>query len=556
MDEELDITKLKYVLYARKSTTDETRQVRSIPDQMRECIDLANRLGITVDKKYLKETKSAKTPNQRQIFTQMLEDIKAGKYQGILAWNPDRLARNMKEGGELIDMIDQGQLLDLKFVTHHFTNDANGKMLLGMAFVLSKQYSDDLSQKVTRGVRGRFKEGKTQVPKHGYINTDGIYSPDKRTFDVIRKAWEARFQGTSLKKIAKQLDIDGYYRKTKTGRKITINTKRLSDMFKDPFYYGVLVQANQQVDLRELYDFQPMITESEYNQVQTLSIQRLTPYTTNRRSTFYPFKTMVICKYCGGYMYAGASSGNTNKYLYYRCGHEGCKRKKKSIRGKVILDFIYNFFSKDFKLSKSDYIKYRDKFTKLADERRVKLRVQKNQKLGQIKAVKQEIKDRALNIGAIKTSDTTRQINENRIQELTEIQDQLEKDIKKIKKLITKPDDDMLSLQQFLNLAKNADEIVKKADAVQKDAICRLVFLNFTVDEEKVLSYRLKEPFKTMLKTRVVSSGRVKATDIELYRTLVDHLVTRWDHESVGKIIMLDGMINPTNHRQGVKYEY
>jgi hypothetical protein len=54
----------------------------------------------------------------------------------------------MREGGEVIDMIDEDYIKDLKFVTHHFTPDANGKMLLGMAFVLSKQYSDDLSQKI------------------------------------------------------------------------------------------------------------------------------------------------------------------------------------------------------------------------------------------------------------------------------------------------------------------------------------------------------------------------------------------------------------------------
>lgn len=168
MDEqELDFTKLKYVLYARKSTDDPQRQVRSIGDQIFECKQLASRLGLNVIK-VLEETKSAKKPNKRPIFKQMLSDLKKGVYDGILAWNPDRLARNMREGGEIIDMIDEEEIKDLKFVTHHFTKDANGKMLLGMSFVLSKQYSDDLSQKVIRGVRNRFKEGKTPTPKHGY----------------------------------------------------------------------------------------------------------------------------------------------------------------------------------------------------------------------------------------------------------------------------------------------------------------------------------------------------------------------------------------------------
>ncbi|MBP9853026.1 hypothetical protein KBC77_03495 [Candidatus Saccharibacteria bacterium] len=53
---------------------------------------------------------------------------------------------------------------------------ANGKMLLGMAFVLSKHYLGDLSQKATRGVRRGFAEGKSSgTPKAGYIrNEDGF----------------------------------------------------------------------------------------------------------------------------------------------------------------------------------------------------------------------------------------------------------------------------------------------------------------------------------------------------------------------------------------------
>lgn len=84
-EEQQDFTKLKYVLYARKSTTDETRQVRSIKDQIADCFAFAKRNGIRVIGKPLQETKSAKKPRQRPIYTQMLKDIRAGKYDGILA---------------------------------------------------------------------------------------------------------------------------------------------------------------------------------------------------------------------------------------------------------------------------------------------------------------------------------------------------------------------------------------------------------------------------------------------------------------------------------------
>ena len=40
--------KRRYVIYLRKSTDDERKQVRSIDDQRKECLDLAKRLDIEV----------------------------------------------------------------------------------------------------------------------------------------------------------------------------------------------------------------------------------------------------------------------------------------------------------------------------------------------------------------------------------------------------------------------------------------------------------------------------------------------------------------------------
>src|SRR5581483_152704 len=101
-ENEPDYSKLKYVLYARKSQTDETAQVRSIPDQILDCKKVQAYFGLNVVK-ILTEAKSAKTPRIRPVFKQVIDGIKKGMYDGILAWNPDRLARNMLEAGEIID---------------------------------------------------------------------------------------------------------------------------------------------------------------------------------------------------------------------------------------------------------------------------------------------------------------------------------------------------------------------------------------------------------------------------------------------------------------------
>ena len=67
----------------------------------------------------------------------------------------------MLEGGELIDLVDQNKtkenranditILDLKYTNFHFQDNAAGKMMLGIWFVFSKQYSDKLGEDITRG---------------------------------------------------------------------------------------------------------------------------------------------------------------------------------------------------------------------------------------------------------------------------------------------------------------------------------------------------------------------------------------------------------------------
>lgn len=180
---------LRYVLYARKSTEDDNRQVRSIDDQIRDCERLQKELGLNVVE-VIKETKSAKKPGQRKEFDRMLSGIRANKYDAILCWHPDRLSRNMLESGMVIDMLDEDVLKDIRFHSHQFSNDANGKMLLGMLFVFSKQYSDDLSDKVSRGVEGNLIEGKSAgTPKLGYIRDEatGYYEPSEY-YDAVQRA--------------------------------------------------------------------------------------------------------------------------------------------------------------------------------------------------------------------------------------------------------------------------------------------------------------------------------------------------------------------------------
>lgn len=93
--------KRKYVLYARKSTKDSKKQEKSIDDQVKECQSYAKTLGLRVVE-VIREEESAKKSEQRDKFSEMLKNLTFGVYNAILCWHPDRLARNMKDAGQII----------------------------------------------------------------------------------------------------------------------------------------------------------------------------------------------------------------------------------------------------------------------------------------------------------------------------------------------------------------------------------------------------------------------------------------------------------------------
>src|SRR3989344_7117149 len=147
----------KYFLYARKSTDDEERQLLSIPAQIDELREFANKEGLNVADVFI-ESKTAKVPG-RKLFNQMLDRIEKGEAQGILSWHPDRLARNAVDAGRIVYLLDRNILTDLKFPTFWFQNTPQGLFMLSIAFGQSKYYVDALSVNTTRGLRQNVRLG-------------------------------------------------------------------------------------------------------------------------------------------------------------------------------------------------------------------------------------------------------------------------------------------------------------------------------------------------------------------------------------------------------------
>ncbi len=504
--DDLDITSLRYKIYVRKSSEDSEKQVRSLDDQEKECLELAERLSLKVIGKPVRETKSAKAPNNRPQFTQLLKEVKTGVIDGIIAWHPDRLARNAVESGKIIYLLDTGTLQDLRFVSHQFSNDANGKMLLGMLFVFAKHYSDDLSSKVKRGVRHSFAEGKSGgVPKHGYKRDDeGIYRKDDKNFEFIANAWEMRANGEKLPIISKYLNGVGYskyYKRDKAYRIMKMTPSVLSKMFNDPFYYGVLVQAEQVADLRNLpVSFEPMIDEDTFHKVQEIS--RYQKRGEQKESKFLPFRGLLHCTVCDDKrpmsVYRAKSSGG-KYYVYFKCRNNGCSRKPRDIRARVVADSMNDVLEQVTKrLTKDVYKKYLQETKELSDTEKKATRAAIVRNNITLKHLQDTRRDQTSALGRLSDPAAIKQTEldiSSTLRRITEV----ENDSSNLEKRLRQSEVRVINPQEFNDLVNTLAIRFKKANLVQKDIILRNLFSNIGFSKEKVESYTLQEPFYTLL---------------------------------------------------------
>jgi site-specific DNA recombinase len=298
---------MKYFIYARKSTDSEERQVLSIEAQLAELKEFAAKEKLEIVAS-LCEAKTAKEPG-RTVFGEMLDRIEKGAAQGILAWHPDRLARNSIDGGRIIYLLDTGKLKDLKFPTFWFDNTPQGKFMLNIAFGQSKYYIDNLSENIKRGHRAKLRKGIwPSFAPLGYLNnhkTKGIdIDPEKAP--LIRKAFELYATGEyTLKAIAKILKDAGL--RSYKGKVLSVSC--VQRMLKNTFYYGVF-RFNG-----EMYDgsHEPIISKKLFDTIQQVMNNR--GKKKRKRKHNFAFSGLMRCGNCGCMITAEIQKG----YIYYRC---------------------------------------------------------------------------------------------------------------------------------------------------------------------------------------------------------------------------------------------
>ncbi len=487
----------KYIIYARRSSDEKSgNQAKSIPDQIDACLDLAYRLGIKInkDKDIYSESKSAKTYDNRPIFNKIIHMIEKGVVEGIISWHPDRLSRNMFEAGKIIDLLDVGKIKDLKFCTHHFENTASGKMMLGIMFAISKEYSDKLSENISRGYRTNFEQGISGgKPKWGYkIDESGYYVPDEPNYSIIKKAWEMRLEGVTVNKIfewLKTMDCHRYFKNNRDNKKYITKTA-LGYIFKDALYYGILRRKDKFVELKKIYDFQPMINQAEFNMVQKINPRAPKVYT----KLELPFRDNIVKCECGKYCFPTIETGRKDRYLSLYCRDRmKCKSGKYRTRAKKIVDAISDDLENKFGPKKKNFEIVKERLLKAIEAKQnddTKKIAYLNRKI----SVKKKEYD-SLVLNCLKKekdlSKEERKVYEREKMKLTNEIAGYEEERDTIKKNDVLKDFDY---EFFSNFLKNISQYWKKANYKQKHIIAKIMFSNIVVSGGKVF-YLQYNPF-------------------------------------------------------------
>ena len=315
----------KFFLYTRKSTDVEDKQVRSIEDQITELRAYAQKENLEITNIFI-EKQSAKIPG-RPIFNEMIKRIEKGEANGILAWHPDRLARNSVDGGQIIYLIDCGRIAALKFPQFWFEPTPQGKFMLNIAFGQSKYYVDSLSENTKRGLRQKVRRGEyPSLAPVGYINDsrNKTVVVDKKKSVIISKAFEMYAEGNHrLEDISNFLAQNNIV--SKSGKRIHIT--RTTFILKNPFYTGLFRYAG------EIYEgkHEPIIAKKIFDKVQEVLKQRGRP---RKKSKIEPqvFCGLLRCGTCGmmitgEYRVKCQKNGNVHDYIYYHC-----TKKNKAIK--------------------------------------------------------------------------------------------------------------------------------------------------------------------------------------------------------------------------------
>lgn len=333
--------KTKYVMYCRKSSESEDKQMASIPSQVAVLNELALEKGIQIFKRF-SESKSAKAPGRKE-FNRMLDFIeKRDDIKGIVSWQLNRLSRNPIDTAKIQWILQQGNIEEIVTQAKTYTeNDSD--LTMGVEGAMANRFIRELRANTKRGVDSKIAKGWAPVmAPPGYKNDvhkrqgERTISPHPVYFELMRKVFELALTGTfsmgDLHKKAIDLGI-------KSNRGKDISKSQFLSLLRNPFYSGKFIYGG------ELYQgmHKPMMTESEFNSLQDVLAVKSKP---RKQTHDFSLTGLVTCT-CG---YQITAERHTKKsglvFEYYKCSQKGKGCLQPMVSAIELEKYVYEFLGK------------------------------------------------------------------------------------------------------------------------------------------------------------------------------------------------------------------
>ncbi len=309
------MNKKNAAIYCRVSTEDQAREGYSLPEQQEKLKDLCKYRDYNIYDIYEDAGISAKDMEHRPQFQKMLESVRDGKVDVIVAYKLDRLTRSVRDLEILISELEKYECSLECAMDDINTSTANGRFFVRMLTVLSQLEIERVSERTKFGMVGAIKDGHIPVRKIlGFMRKDKKLIINPAESNIVERIFDLYYKGKSYQQIANIFNDEQMLNKKWYDTTIL---KILSN----PLYKGDFISGTRTGN-PILYEnvVEPIISKKLWEECQEQTRKNARNYT---RRNDYIFFQKIICPNCHKIMACKAPGGSKKKYIYYQCN--SCK---------------------------------------------------------------------------------------------------------------------------------------------------------------------------------------------------------------------------------------
>lgn len=334
----------RVAIYTRVSTNEQSEEGYSLEEQERLLKKFCEDHDYIIFKVYSDRGISGKSIDARPAMKEMLKEADEKKFDMLITWKINRIARNMLNLLQIVDLLEKNNISFKSYSENFETETPMGKFSLQMMGAVGELERGTIAQNVKMGMLARAREGRWNgniLLGYNLKGKDGSTNKKRKDTELVINESEAEIvrtifsmysEGNGYKAIANKLNQFGYT--TKRGNPFSVNA--VKDILKNPVYIGKIrynVLQNWSEKRRRHKNPKPLIVNGIHEAIidQELwdKVQKMMEDSKGKPSRIYdgefPLTGILKCPQCGAGMVIMRSSkvrkdGTRHRIEYYCCG--------------------------------------------------------------------------------------------------------------------------------------------------------------------------------------------------------------------------------------------